>query len=142
MGIGTAIGRDAQCLLGLRVLLVDDDEDVRDALLSILRLFGADGVAVECADDARALLAVERFDVLLSDIDMPDENGLELIRSVRRSRARRIAAAAVTACVSTEDYCAAFAAGFDRVVAKPPEIAALIDVVRELAHGVGIARVV
>jgi CheY-like chemotaxis protein len=137
MSIATAIGRDSQCLLGFRVLVVDDDEDVRDALLSILRLFGADGVAAECADDARALLAVERFDVLLSDIEMPEEDGLELIRSVRRSRAGCIAAAAVTARDSTADHCAALAAGFDRVVPKPPEIASLIDVVRELAHGAG-----
>lgn len=133
MAIASAIGRDSQCLLGFRVLVVDDDEDVRDALLSILRLFGAEGVAVERAVDARALLSAERFDVLLSDIEMPDEDGLTLIRSVRRSRARRIAAAAVTACSSTAECRAALAAGFDRVVPKPPDISLLVDIVHELA---------
>ena len=141
MGMASAIGRDSQCLRGFRVLVVDDDEAVREALLSILRLFGADSVAAECADDARALLAVERFDVLLSDIEMPDEDGLALIRSVRRSRARSIAAAAVTARVSTAEYGAALAAGFDRVLQKPPDIASLVDAVRELAHGIPATRV-
>ena len=135
MSIATAMGRDSQCLQGIRVLVVDDDADVRDTLLSILRLFGADAVAAECADDARALLAVERFDVLLSDIEMPYENGLELIRGVRRSRACSIPVAAVTARVSAADYRAALAAGFDCVLAKPFDIASLVDVVRELAHG-------
>jgi CheY-like chemotaxis protein len=132
------VARDHGCLSGVRVLVVDDDEDVRDALLSILRLFGADGDAVDCADQARALLDEQRFDVLLSDIEMPDEDGYALIRSVRGScRAQRIAAAAVTACASGAERRAALEAGFDRVVGKPPEVDALIDAVRELARGAG-----
>ena len=126
--------RDRRCLGGLRVLVVDDDEDIREALLSILQFFGADGDAVECAGAARALLAEQRFDVLLSDIEMPDEDGYQFIRSVRRSRrVGRIAAAAVTSRASTDDCRAALAAGFDRVVGKPLEVTALVDAVRELA---------
>ena len=130
-----AVTRNSQFLLGLRVLVVDDDADVRDALLSILRCFGADGTAVECAPEARALLAAQRFDVLLSDIDMPHEDGLALIRSVRRGhRTRDLAAAAVTAGVTTAQCRAAIAAGFDRVLPKPPDVEALVAVVRELAQ--------
>jgi len=134
VGVARAMGRDPGCLTGLRVLVVDDDEDVREALLSVLRLFGADGVAAETAVEARALLAIERFDVLLSDIEMPDEDGYELIRSIRRSSPAGIAAAAVTACASTAERRAALAAGFDRVVPKQPEISALVDAVWDLAR--------
>lgn len=124
---------DRRCLAGLRVLVVDDDEDVRDALLAILLFFGADGSAVDSAVDAREQLAVESFDVLLSDIEMPYESGYELIRSVRRARRTRdIAAAAVTARASADDRRVALAAGFDRVVAKPLDITTLVDAVLEL----------
>lgn len=129
----TELALDRRCLAGLRVLVVDDDEDVRDALLAILLFFGADGSAVECAHDARELLAGAAFDVLLSDIEMPDESGYDLIRSVRRARrTRNLAATAVTGRVSMDERRAALAAGFDRVVAKPLDIPTLVDAVLEL----------
>jgi CheY-like chemotaxis protein len=134
MGTFTASGRDRGCLRGLRVLVVDDDEDVRDAVIAILSFFGADGLAVETADEARTRLAACNFDVLLSDIEMPSESGYDFIRSVRRScAARGIAAAAVTGRASNDDCRAALAAGFDLVVGKPLEAAALVDAVRALA---------
>jgi CheY-like chemotaxis protein len=129
----TGLAQDRRCLAGLRVLVVDDDEDVRDSLLAILLFFGADGCAVEGAEDARALLASCDFDALLSDIEMPDEDGYDLIRSVRRARrTARIPAAAVTARASSEDCRVAIAAGFDRVVGKPLDIMTLVDAVLEL----------
>jgi CheY-like chemotaxis protein len=129
------VARERRCLAGVRVLVVDDDEDVRDALLSILQLYGADGEAVEGAADARERLAAEHFDVLLSDIEMPYENGYDFIRSVRRS-AHEIAAAAVTARNSTDERLIAIAAGFDDVIAKPLDVGTLVAAVRELAFGV------
>jgi CheY-like chemotaxis protein len=133
MSTVTALALGRRCLGGLRVLVVDDDEDVRDALLAILLFFGADGCAVESADDARAVLNARDFDVLLSDIEMPDEDGYELIRSVRRvRRIASIPAAAVTARVSAEDHRVAIAAGFDRVVAKPLDVTTLVDAVLAL----------
>jgi len=129
---------DRRCLAGLRVLVVDDDEDVREALLSILLFFGADGCAVECAADARDLLADVDFDVLLSDIEMPDEDGYGFIRSVRRARrTAHIAAAAVTGRVAPDERAAALRAGFDVVVGKPLEIATLVDAVLQLGGRVG-----
>lgn len=129
----TGLAQDRRCLGGLRVLVVDDDEDVRDSLLAILLFFGADGCAVDRADDARELLAGGDFDVLLSDVEMPDEDGYDLIRSVRRAhRTARLPAAAVTARASPEDRCVAIAAGFDRVVAKPLDVTTLVDAVLEL----------
>ncbi len=68
---------------GLTVLLVDDEEDVREALRLILQ---QNGMVVTTAASAReAFELVERLqpDVLLSDIAMPGEDGLSLIRRVR-----------------------------------------------------------
>lgn len=133
--MGTLIElRDQTCLADVRILVVDDDEDVRDALSSLLTLFGAEVYGVEGAGVARALLAAWTFDVLLSDIEMPDEDGYQLMRAVRRSPfTHDLAAAAITGRSSPDDVRRAYDAGFDRVIAKPPEIEALIEVVRTLA---------
>ena len=125
---------DRDCLAGVRVLIVDDDEDVREALVSILCFFGADAHAVDCAGVARALLASWTFDVLLSDIEMPGEDGYELIDAVRRApRTHDLAVAAITGRVSPEDCCQALEAGFDRVIAKPPAVETLVEAVSALA---------
>jgi CheY-like chemotaxis protein len=122
-----------RCLDGLRVLVVDDDEDVRDAVLAVLELYGAEVVAAEGADGARARLAALPFDVLLSDIEMPSEDGYSLIRSVRSSSAAGIAAAAVTGRAAPDERARAIAAGFNRVVGKPVDFEGLIDAVCALA---------
>lgn len=125
---GVAGGRRA--LEGSRILVVDDDDDVRDAIVAILCFFGADADGVDSAAAARLWLEVEQVDVLLSDIEMPAENGYDFMRSVRRWRGvHDIAAAAVTSRASTEECRAALAAGFDLVVAKPLGAAQLVAAV-------------
>jgi two-component system CheB/CheR fusion protein len=133
--MGTSIDvRERTCLADIRILVVDDDEDVRDALRSLLTLFGADVYAVEGAGVARALLAAWTFDVLLSDIEMPGEDGHQLMRAVRRSPfTHDLAAAAVTGRAAPDDVRRAYDAGFDRVIAKPPAVEELVEVVRKLA---------
>lgn len=134
MDLAGAVGRDARRLGGLRILVVDDDEDVRDALVAIVQLFGGDGIAAPSAVEARALLAAEHFDVLVSDLEMPDEDGYALIRSVRGSpAAEQLAAVAVTGSLHDDD--SALAAGFDCVLRKPPAVGALVDVVQQLGRG-------
>src|SRR5262249_9706005 len=125
---------ERDCLTGIRILIVDDDADVREALSSLLGLFDADVTAVGCAGVARALLAAWTFDVLLSDIEMPGEDGYQLMRSLRRSPfTRDLAAAAITGRALPEDVRHAYDAGFDRVIAKPPAVDALVEIVRVLA---------
>src|SRR6266851_342869 len=74
---------------GVRVLLVEDDEDTREVLTLGLELQGAEVQAVGCARDA--LRAVDGFvpHVILSDIGLPDEDGLALIRKLRKLPASR-----------------------------------------------------
>jgi CheY-like chemotaxis protein len=122
-------------LKGVRILVVDDEADTRELLRAILVECGAE---VTLAASARAALeALDRapFDVLVSDIVMPDENGYDLIRKVRAREAERggrIPALAVTAYGRIEDRSAAISAGYQQHAVKPIEPAELAAAVATL----------
>jgi len=132
---GVAATSAPAALEGLRVLVVDDDADARDLLSTILTQRGA--VATSTASAAEALAAWERgaYDVLLSDIGLPGEDGYALIRAIRarEGQDRRIPAVALTAYARTEDRRLALQAGFQMHVAKPVQPAELIAIVAHLA---------
>ena len=122
-------------LAGLRVLLVDDEADGRDATAMLLV---GEGALVETADSARAALrALDRSlpDILLSDVGMPEEDGLSLLRQVR-SRASgnggALPALALTAYARSEDRVQSLLAGFDGYLTKPIDPAALIAAIAKL----------
>jgi len=127
-----------RCSLGgIRVLVVDDDEEMRDVLTTLLGAAGADVRAAASAAEARATLASWWPSVLLSDIGMPGEDGYELIRAVRRSTDRRgrvLPAAALTAHVEEEDRKRAFAAGYQAHLPKPVDPNVLVGLVARLAE--------
>ena len=119
-------------LTGYRVLVVDDHEDARDLMTSILSSAGAHADTAASVPDALDKMAVKRPDVLLADIGMPGADGYALIQEVRRQDARigsRLPAAAVTAYVSDGDRARVLAAGFDCHVPKPITHGALVDAV-------------
>jgi PAS domain S-box-containing protein len=123
-------------LSGLRVLVVEDDADSRELLIAVLRQCEAEVMAVSRAADALDALDSWRPDVLVSDIEMPDEDGYTLIRKVRARPAERggqIPAAALTAYARSEDRMRALVAGFQIHVPKPVEPAELVTVVASLA---------
>jgi PAS domain S-box-containing protein len=134
----SAIGNpQSEMLRGLRVLVVDDEQDARHLLKTVLESQGAEVVAVGSAREALASLARSMPDVLISDIGMPDEDGFALIRQVRAREAVQggmIPAAAVSAYVGEENRRQALAAGFQLHVAKPIDPEELIEVVRSLAR--------
>jgi CheY-like chemotaxis protein len=124
-------------LSGVRVLIVEDDAESRELLESMLGRLGAE-VEV-AASAAEALAAVERRapHVLLSDIEMPGEDGYALIRKIRAlpsPERARLPAAALTAYARTEDRVAALSAGFQFHLAKPVAAAELAAVVASLAR--------
>lgn len=123
-------------LQGVRVLVVEDDDDTRDVLTMGLELSGAQVRAVASARAALRTIAEDTPDVILSDIGLPEEDGLELIRQVRQLPAHqgRIPAAAVTAYTLAEDADAALRAGFQRHFRKPVETRELFQAVAELAQ--------
>src|SRR5581483_11164350 len=123
-------------LSGLRVLVVDDDTDARELVATVLTHCGAEVNAVASAAEALAVLGSFKPDVMVSDIEMPGEDGYSLIRKVRShvGGASRIAAAALTAHARTEDRMRALAAGYDTHIAKPVEPSELLAVVASIAR--------
>jgi signal transduction histidine kinase/two-component SAPR family response regulator len=120
---------------GLRVLLVEDDDDTRECLMLGLRQHGAEVEAAPSAREAAAALERAAFDVLLSDLAMPDEDGFSLVRRLRArppERGGRMPAVALSAHVRAEERARAVLAGFDLHVAKPIEPAELAAAVRGL----------
>ena len=123
-------------LEGLRVLLVEDEPDARDLLVAVLTQCRADVRAVSNAADALLELEAWQPEVLISDIEMPGEDGYTLIRKIRLlppERGGKIPAAALTAYARAEDRMRALLAGFQLHVPKPVEPAELAAVVASLA---------
>jgi PAS domain S-box-containing protein len=124
---------------GLTVLLVDDEPDAREALRLILQQNGM--VVMTAASAPEAFDLVERLqpDILLSDVAMPGEDGLSLIRRVRLlppGRGGLIPAAALSAYAGAADRRKALLAGFQHHVAKPVDPSQLLGIIAQLARPV------
>jgi two-component system, chemotaxis family, CheB/CheR fusion protein len=124
-------------LAGLRILVIDDDLQTREAVYEVLQLADA---RVELAGSvAEGMTAVDDFkpQVILCDIAMPVEDGYAFIRKLRAQEAVRhsasIPALALTAMVAHDERRRALAAGFQLHVAKPIDIDRLRDAVLELS---------
>jgi signal transduction histidine kinase/ActR/RegA family two-component response regulator len=127
--------RQSSTLRGTRVLVVDDDEEAREILRTLLEDAGAIVTATASARETRAILGEVHPDLLIADIGMPEEDGYALMRSVRASEAggvTPIPAIALTAWAREEDVANALAAGFQRHVAKPVDAAHLVSTVAML----------
>ena len=107
-------------LSGMRVLVVDDQDDERALLTAIFTRQGMDVRAVSSVSDAFETLSYWTPHLVVSDLAMPGEDGYSLVRRLRVSQQLgHIPALAVTAHARPEDRDAALAAGFDAYVSKP-----------------------
>lgn len=121
-------------LAGIRILVVDDDRDMSDALRSLLESYGGEVTTASSVAEALAALERSRPDVLLSDIVMPGESGYDLMREIALREGRNaLPAAALSSLARAVDRGQAIAAGFRALLAKPVEPAALIALVADLA---------
>ena len=127
-----ARGARGPSLEGVRVLVVDDAADARASIELTLKQYGATVVVVDSAGEAMAALEREPIDVLLSDLAMPGEDGLSLIRRVRARPGERLPAAALSAYGRAEERAQATDAGFDVHLSKPIEPVALAAAIEGL----------
>jgi signal transduction histidine kinase/ActR/RegA family two-component response regulator len=127
-------GESEESLTGLRVLVVDDDEESRHVVAAHLESYGASVQTVGSSAEALDVLKARHVDVLLADIAMPGEDGYALIRKLRAltGSAGVVPAAALTAFAREEDRQAAFRAGFQLHLTKPVEAASLVAAVATL----------
>ena len=127
---GTAVS--ARSIVGVRVLVVDDDDGVRETVRDYLVDCGADVVSVRSADAAISMITERPPDVLISDVTMPGHDGFWLIRAVRAlERGGDVPAIAITGRLDRAE--ALLAAGFTEVRGKPPDMAELAGLVAGLA---------
>ena len=120
-----------------RVLLVDDDADGCELVSAILVARGARVRCVTSGPEALEIAAREHFDVVLSDIGMPDMDGYEFMRALRKAeegRSKSTPAIAVTAYAGTADRQRALLSGYQVHIAKPIEAAELIAAIASLKH--------
>jgi CheY-like chemotaxis protein/two-component sensor histidine kinase len=113
----------------LRILLVDDDSDAGGAIAELLSLEGANVTVAQSVAEATRALAQHDFDVALSDIAMPEQDGFDFLRAARRHRAA-LPVIALTAFASDRDRQRVLAAGFDGFLSKPIEALKLNDTIR------------
>ncbi len=120
---------------GVRVLVVDDEVDTRDFLVTVLQESQAEVQAVASVREALEAITNWKPDVLVSDIGMPQEDGYSLIRKLRSrspEQGGKIPAAALTAYARAEDRRRAIQAGFQLHMPKPVDPCELVTVVASL----------
>ena len=132
---GSAGTARAAILNGLRVLVIDDEEDARELLTIALTQSGAEVRTAATVSTALDILDQWKPDVLVSDIGMPGQDGYDLIRTVRALESERggtIPALALTGYASAEDAARARLAGYGTHMAKPVSPGDLVVAVASL----------
>lgn len=126
----------ARSISGVRVLLVEDDDDTREAFAAMLNELGADVRVAPSVAEGLAVVETFRPQVILCDIAMPVEDGYTFIRKLRSlgpDRGGQTPVAAVTALAGEEDRKRALDAGFQMHLAKPIDSARLAMAVGTLS---------
>ena len=110
----------------MKILLVEDHDDTRFVLTRLLHRYGHGVTSAANVAEARALLRACQFDVLLSDIGLPDGTGFGLV--VEAKQLQPLKAVALTAWATDEDKERGRTAGFDQYLTKPLACARLRSV--------------
>ncbi len=120
---------------GIHVLLVEDDDDSRKLLGTMLKRYGAKVTSTKSAAEALKVFNDDTPDVMISDIGMPDVDGYELMRKLRAlpvDKGGTVPAIALTGYASRKDRERALGAGYHKHMAKPVEQAEMIAAIASL----------
>jgi CheY-like chemotaxis protein len=118
---------------GRRALVVDDVPDVTDMLSVLLTHAGYDVSTASCARDAIALARANHFDVVISDIGMPEMNGYQLAEALRTlPDYKAVPMVAVTGYSMFDDRDRSLNAGFNEHVTKPIDPRAFLELIEQL----------
>ena len=130
-------------LAGLHVLVVEDERDARELLATIVADAGGRATVVASAADALQAIGRERPDLVLSDIEMPGEDGYALMQAIRALPPREgggLPAIALTAQAKSADRLKALSAGFQVHLSKPVDPDELVVAIANLARTAVLAR--
>jgi DNA-binding response OmpR family regulator len=104
----------------VKILIAEDDKDSRDLLSWLLQKLGYQVVATENGKEAWEAYRRGRFRLVISDLLMPDTDGLELVRRIRaQKQAKYTYIILITALIGKKDYLEGMEAGADDFVTKP-----------------------
>jgi PAS domain S-box-containing protein len=125
----------AAALNAKSILVVDDSRETTEMLTTLLTNEGARVASASCGEDALRLVRENKFDLVISDISMPEMDGYQLLQEIRGlSNLKNVPALALTGYGRLVDIDRAQAAGFARHLTKPLDIARLLEIVRELTE--------
>jgi diguanylate cyclase len=119
----------------VRLLILDDDDNTRTMLAELLQLYGATTLTARSAQDAQCLMEQETVHLILSDIGLPDVDGYEFMRTLRRGLAHPKAhtpAVALTGYAQPDDERLAQEAGYNAFMAKPLDVEKLVALIANL----------
>lgn len=135
--VGSVGPVDVSVLRGLRVLLVDDDDDARALVRRLLDDHGVESIEANSVDEALKRVAESVPDLMVSDISMPGQDGYSLIRALRDSGldGEHLPALALTAFARQEDRTRALSSGFQAHLGKPIDLESLLLALVALARG-------
>jgi signal transduction histidine kinase/ActR/RegA family two-component response regulator len=132
---GPALPTPPRCLQDVRVLVVDDHEDVRESLVCLLEHSGAAVTAAASAAEALQAVREAPLDIVVSDLGMPHEDGFTLIREIRAlgsTRGGDVLTVAFSAYADAATRARAAASGYDGFVAKPVDATDLTELIASL----------
>lgn len=124
----------------MRALVVDDSEGMRRSVVALLKTLGIQATLASNGTEAIAWLATGRFDLFLTDLQMPGMNGLELLEWVR-DHYPDLPAVLMTGAFTEHTARAALASGADAVLSKPFGPADFSAVLEQLFSGLGVSLV-
>jgi CheY-like chemotaxis protein len=116
-----------------RILLVEDHDDTRLMVVKVLRRDGYTVVGAQTTEEALRVCESQDFDLLISDIALPDGSGLDLMRKLFAKC--RLKGIAYTAFGYESDIAKARAAGFSAHILKPAEFSVLLETIERVLAG-------
>lgn len=134
---GAELQKKPKRLDGLKILAVDDNEDNRILIASILKSLGAEVQVADSAFNGLQVLSKFNPDILLSDISMPGEDGYSFLRKINKldsASTKNLPIVALTAFAAPEDVARILKAGFSAHIAKPIERIALSSTILRLVN--------
>jgi DNA-binding NtrC family response regulator len=119
-----------------KILVVDDDQQLREMLLEVLSSLDYFPIGVEDGEEALSQLKIQDFDLVISDIRMPKMNGLDLLKNIKKTDSD-IPVVMITGFPSTCPVQTAMQEGADGYLAKPFRIEKIDELMRDLLYGEG-----